>query len=101
LVIAANRKRVPYRRFAVRRGLSMPLRPRSGSRSMPMSMARRTRSSSQSIRSSAKGTRGRVPQYEPRIAPVEVRQYEDVEKFGAGTHRQVHPIAEAAGVEGG
>jgi hypothetical protein len=56
------------------------------SRSIPMSTARRTRSSSQSISSSAKGAAFRVaPKLADPIGPLEVGEHEDVEQLGAGS----------------
>ena len=69
------------RRLAMRR----LIRP-SPSRSIPTSTARSVRSSSQSIRSSAKVRALRVaPELADPVGSLEVGEHQDVEQLGAGS----------------
>jgi phage repressor protein C with HTH and peptisase S24 domain len=76
-------------------GSGEPTQP--GSRSMPTSTAQSTRSSSQSISSSAKALLSReAPELTDRVGSLEVGQHEDVEELGAGSRSEgVEAFAES------
>jgi hypothetical protein len=68
---------------------SQGLEGRSISRSIPTSTARSVRSSSQSIRISAKGPRlGVPPELADPVGALEVGEHQDVEQLGAGSRTE-------------